>query len=61
MLGTEYGVTCEGPCGRRKPDIRYAKDVRKHLCGECWVDTAPADGVQKSGFPNRPMRKIEEF
>jgi hypothetical protein len=53
MLEVEYGVTCER-CYEQKPDVRYARDVRKHLCNPCWADTPPKDGVPKSGFPDRP-------
>lgn len=54
MLGIEFGVTCER-CYEQKPDVHYARDVRKHLCNCCWIDTAPPTGVPRSGFPNRPM------
>lgn len=58
MHGIEYGVTCE-VCYEQDPGVRYARDVRKHLCGTCWAGITPKAGVKKSGFPNRPMSKTK--
>jgi len=32
--------TCE-KCGKPKPDVKWAPDVRQLLCNPCWFTTPP--------------------
>jgi hypothetical protein len=48
MFGRAIGAVCER-CHEAKPDVRYTRDVRKHLCGECWLEVVPPGGVRRSG------------
>jgi hypothetical protein len=53
------GLWCQG-CEEHKPDVRLAVDVMKYLCNLCWVDDAPVEGVQRSGFKELPDEPPED-